>query len=420
MLDINFIRENADLVQKGTNEKKFFVDINQILALDNEIRPLSAELEGWQAERNRISKEIPQHSGAEREALKETVLGLKDKMESRINFIKEKKDQLHELLLRVAQPARDDVPTGTSDQDNVEVKRFGDIPKFDFPIRDHIELGEKLKMIDFERGVKISGTRSYILTGDGALLERALLNFVYDKLLEKGFTPMAVPVLVLEKAMEGTGYFPLGRDQAYCVEKDKLALVGTSEVSLCSMFENAVFEQKELPLRLMAQTSCFRREAGTYGRDTRGLYRVHQFQKIEMVIMAPADIETTNRMHDELCSIAEEVLQELTLPYRVVYVCKGDLGQGQVRKHDIETWMPSRNGYGETHSCSSFYDFQARRLNIKYKDENKNKRLVYTLNNTAIATPRVILAILENFQTKDGRVKIPACLRKYLGGKTHF
>ncbi len=420
MLDINFIRENPELVQKGTNDKKFFVDINQILSLDNEIRPLQTEMEQWQAERNRISKDIPQYTGKERDDLKAQVLSLKEKMEERQNVIKQKKDELHQLLLRVAQPARADVPAGDSDQDNVEVKKWGDLPKFDFPIRDHIELGEKLKMIDFEKGVKIAGSRSYVLTGDGALLERALLNFVYDKLLEKSFQPMAVPVLVHEKAMEGTGYFPLGRDQAYYIEKDKMALVGTSEVSLCAMYEGALFEEKELPLKLMSQTSCFRREAGTYGRDTRGLYRVHQFQKIEMVIIAPRDEEMTNKLHEELHTIAEEVLQDLALPYRVVYVCKGDLGQGQVRKHDIETWMPSRNSYGETHSCSSFYDFQARRLGIKYRDENKNKHIAYTLNNTAIATPRVILAILENFQTKDGRVKIPACLRKYLGGKTHF
>jgi seryl-tRNA synthetase len=308
------------------------------------------------------------------------------------------------------------VPVGKDDSENIEIKTWGTLPSFSFKPQDHIVLGEKLGIIDFPRGVKLSGSRSYTLKGAGALLEQAVLRFVYDTLLRKGLTPVSVPVLVEEHVMEGTGYFPLGRDQAYFIEKDKLALIGTSEVPLCGMHANDVFEEKDLPLRYMALTTCFRREAGTYGKDTRGLYRVHQFQKIEMVIMAPANQALTDTLHEELRNNAEGVLQALQVPYRVVYVCSGDLGQGQVRKHDIETWMPSRNAYGETHSCSSFYDFQARRLNIKYKDKEGVRKFAYTLNNTAVATPRILIAILENYQNADGSIRIPDVLIPYMDG----
>ncbi|MEZ4743763.1 MAG: serine--tRNA ligase [Bdellovibrionota bacterium] len=341
----------------------------------------------------------------------------KEHMETLTLQIKRDKQELQQLLLLVPQPAREDVPIGKDDNDNLEIKCWGEKPNFDFKTLDHIELGEKHCLMDFKRGVKLSGSRSYVLTGDGALLEQALLRLTYDLLVEKGYKPMSVPVLVLESAMEGTGYFPLGRDQAYCVPEDKMALVGTSEVPLCSFHSDEILQEAELPLKLLAQSTCFRREAGTYGKDTKGLYRVHQFQKIEQVILAPADKNISEQLHNELLSNAEEILQLLELPYRVVYVCTGDLGQGQVRKHDIETWMPSRKAYGETHSCSTFYDFQARRLGIRYKDTSNQKYLAYTLNNTAIACPRILIPLLENHQTKDGRIRIPKALQPYMYGR---
>ena len=420
MLDIKFIRENPQLVQDGTSAKHFPVDVSELLRLDAQIREIKQHLEERQATRNRVSKEIGKAPEAEREQLKQQVLSIKGDLESYSQQLREASEQFDKMMLQVAQPAASDVPTGKDDSFNVQVKTWGSLPEFSFKALDHVTLGEQLGMIDIRRGVKIAGSRSYVFKNDGALLEQAILRFTYDYLVEQGFCPVSVPVLVNEAAMEGTGYFPLGRDQAYVCERDGMALVGTSEVSLCSMHADETLPEPSLPLKLMAQSSCFRREAGTYGKDTRGIYRVHQFNKIEMVIFGHADKDESARLHDELLHHAEHVVQSLELPYRVVYVCTGDLGQGQVRKHDIETWMPSREAYGETHSCSTFYDFQSRRLKIRYKDRDGKKQLAYTLNNTACGIPRLLLAILENHQTKDGKITIPQALQPYLGGRTEL
>ena len=420
MLDIKFIRENKDLVQKATNAKHFPVDITKLLALDAEILPLQQALEQLQATRNKLSKSFSNLDVSEKQALSKRIHKLKTEMDQIQQDLNVKKQALHQLMLAVAQPAREDVPIGKDDQDNLILSHWGTKPQPDFEMKDHITLGDTLNILEFKRGVKIAGSRSYVLKHDGARLEQALLRFVYDFLLKKQFTPLAVPVLVNEAAMEGTGYFPLGKDQSYFIEKDRLALVGTSEVSMCSLHSNETLKADTLPRRYMAQTTCFRREAGTYGKDTKGLYRVHQFEKIEMVILASADKDLTDQLHNELLGHAEDILKALKLPYRKVYVCTGDLGQGQVRKHDLETWMPSRNSYGETHSCSSFYDFQSRRLKIKYKTKEGKKAFAYTLNNTACATPRLLLAIMENYQTKDGRIKIPECLQTYMNNQTYI
>ena len=268
--------------------------------------------------------------------------------------------------------------------------------------------------------MKLAGSRSYVLKGLGAQLEQAVLRLTIDHLLRKGYTQLSIPVLVKEEAMEGTGYFPSGREQAYLVERDQLVLVGTAEVSLTSYHAGEILKEEQLPLRYMAQSNCFRREAGTYGKDTAGLYRVHQFQKIEQVVISRGDPADSDALHNELLGNAEEILQALELPCRVVYVCTGDLGQGQVRKHDIETWMPSRKAYGETHSCSTFHDFQARRLKLRYKDKSGQNLFCYTLNNTAIATPRVLIPLLENHQQADGSVRIPKALQPYFHGRTEI
>lgn len=416
MLDIAFIRANPDLVEKGAIAKNCKFDLPRLLEVDQSLRTLQTQWEIAQASRNQLSREIASCAPEAREALKDQVRELKTNLEEMQARLRDLRTEFHTRMLQVPQPAREDVPQGKSDAENVQVRTWGTPPAASTTPLDHIQLGEKLGIIDFERGVKIAGSRSYVLKGDGARLEQAVHRFTFDYLVSKGFTAMSVPVLVNEMAMEGTGYFPQGRDQAYLAERDNMALVGTSEVALCSLHADEILEGP-LPRRYMAQSSCFRREAGSYGRDTKGLYRVHQFQKIEMVILAPADEALTDQLHTELLGHAEHVLQSLELPYRVVYVCTGDLGQGQVRKHDLETWMPSRGGYGETHSCSSFYDFQARRLQIRYADETGKKRFVYTLNNTACATPRLLLPLLENFQNPDGTVRIPACLQPYMGGQ---
>ncbi len=420
MLDIKFIRDNADAIRRGAETKRIKFDLDRLLTLDREIRPMQTEWEALQADRNNLSKTIGKTPPEEREALKAKVQAIKTKMDGIEAELTQKKADFDNLMLYVPQPARADVPIGRDDSENVETKRWGKVPEFGFKPKDHVTLGEQHGMIDIARGVKLAGSRSYVLKGDGARLEQAVLRFTYDLLIERGFTPLSVPVLVTEDAMIGTGYFPTGREQAYYVEADKLALVGTAEVSLTSFHSKEILKEAELPLRYMAWSSCFRREAGTYGKDTSGLYRVHQFQKIEQVIIGPADEAQSAKYHDELLGNAEAVLQALELPYRVVYVCTGDLGQGQVRKHDIETWMPSRNAYSETHSCSTFHEFQARRLQLRYKGTTGENRVCHTLNNTAVATPRVLIALIECCQDANGRIAIPKALQSYMGGKTHI
>jgi len=263
----------------------------------------------------------------------------------------------------------------------------GEPPQFDFPMKDHVELGKALGIIDIERGVKLSGSRNYVLKGAGALLHQAVLRLAADSMLAKGYVPLTVPVLVREEMMYGTGWFPIGRDQAYLVERDGLSLVGTAEVPVTAYHADEILEAAELPKKYVALSTCFRREAGAAGKDTYGLYRIHYFDKVEQVIIGPNDKERSVAFHQEILSNAEEVMQALELPYRVVQVCTGDLGQGQVEKFDLETWMPSRNSYGETHSASRFYEFQARRLNLRYRGEDGRVRLCHTLNNTVIASP---------------------------------
>ncbi len=418
MLDIKFIRENTDKIRKGAKDKRNNFDLDRLLALDLEIKPLQMSWESMQAERNALSKTIGAAAPADREPLKAKVADIKTQMDSLTTQLTAKKEEFDGLMLLVPQPARDDVPVGKDDSENIEVRTWGTVPTFDFKLKDHAVLGEELGIIDSPRGVKIAGSRSYVLKGDGARLEQAVLRFTYDFLVSRGYTAMQIPVLVTEDCMTGTGYFPTGREQAYFVEKDNLALVGTSEVPLTSYHSNEMLKDSELPIRFMAQSTCFRREAGTYGKDTSGLYRVHQFQKIEQVIIGPNDPKASEKLHDELVGNAEAILQALELPYRVVYVCTGDLGQGQLRKHDIETWMPSRNAYSETHSCSSFHEFQSRRLQLRYKDKDNNKFYCHTLNNTAIATPRVLIPLLEMYQQKDGTIRVPKVLVPYMAGTT--
>jgi seryl-tRNA synthetase len=415
MLDIKFIRENKDMVAKAARDKRFQVDLDSLLKADEQLRAAQAEMEKLQAERNRVSKLIASASPSERDTLKAQVSALKPRLETLEGEVRSLGAEFERQLLLVPAPARADVPIGKDDSENVEVKRWGTPRTFTFKAKTHMELGEKHDMVDVERGVKLAGSRSYVLKGWGARLEQAILRLTLDKLIHKGYIQLSIPVLVNEEAMTGTGYFPNGREQAYLVERDNMALVGTAEVSLTSYHAGEIIKEDQLPLKYMAQSSCFRREAGTYGKDVHGLYRVHQFLKVEQVVIAKNDVAGSEVLHNELLGNAEEILQALELPYRVVYVCTGDLGQGQVRKHDIETWMPSRNAYSETHSCSTFHDFQARRLKIRYKDSHGQNQICHTLNNTAIASPRVLIPFLETHQQEDGSIRIPKALIPYLG-----
>ena len=320
-------------------------------------------------------------------------------------------------MLTIPQPADPEAPVGKDETENVELRKFGEIRKFDFEPADHVTLGRELGIIDIERGVKLGGTRNYVLRGDGALLHQAVLRLAQDMIVERGYTPMSVPVLVREEVMYGTGYFPIGRDQAYICERDELSLVGTAEVPLTAYHSDEILNEADLPVKLCAASTCFRREAGAGGKDTYGLFRIHLFDKVEQVVVCRNDVEESKKFHREILENAEAVIQVLRLPYRVVNVCTGDLGLGQVQKVDIETWMPSRSSYGETHSASRFYEFQARRLKLRYRDGAKKVHFCHTLNNTVIASPRVLIPILELYQNADGTVAIPEALRPYMGGR---
>ena len=418
MLDIKYIRENADIVKKAAKDKLFNVDIDRLLELDVKIKALNQNLDNLKTERNTLSSEISKINGEEKQAKINRVKEIKEQITPLENELAPLKEEYDNLMLLVPNPTLDEVPVGKDDTENVEIRRVGEIKQFDFTPKSHIELGDSLDLMEFARASKIAGSRSYYLKNDAVMLEMAICRYVLDKLISKGFTPMTVPLMVKDIAMKGTGYFPIGKEQAYAITEDELYLVGTSEVSLVSYLNGETLEEKDLPVLFAGYSNCFRREAGTYGKVTKGLYRVHQFTKIEQVAVTVADYDAQYKMHDFLLNNAEEILQDFKIPYRVVAVCTGDIGLGQVRKHDIEAWMPSRNSYSETHSCSSFNDFQARRSNIKYKAADGTTKYVYTLNNTAIASPRILIPILENYQNADGSVTIPEVLVPYMGGKT--
>ncbi len=432
MIDLKDLRENPDLYRQAASQKRIDVDIDRLLDLESKHRAIEIERQRLTAEKNQIGKQIGQLAGklkkappAEQSALQEEIKRLQARP-TELKATEQKLEaeaaelapQIEAILLRVPQPADPEVPVGKDDSENVELRKWGAVRQFDFQPKDHVTLGAKLGMIDLDRGVKLAGTRSWFLTGPGTLMHLAVLRLALDLMIERGFTPMTVPVLVREGAMRGTGYFPLGREQAYEMsnEDPQKFLVGTAEVSLTAYHMDEILDGKTLPRKYVAMSPCFRREAGTYGKDTAGLYRIHQFDKVEQVIICRNDIEESKRWHQEILANAEAVLQKLNLPYRVVHVCTGDLGQGQAAKYDIETWMPSRNAYGETHSASRFYEFQARRLNLRYRDADGKTKICHTLNNTVIASPRILIPIIELYQNADGSITVPDALRPYMPG----
>jgi len=416
VLDIRTIRAHPDAVRQAAELKRIPLDLDRILALDVERRRLIQSADELKARQNRTSKQIATLQGEERERrikeMQELVASIKRMSEE----MKTVDTELEALLLLVPNLPAADVPPGESEADNVEIRRWGTPRQFDFEFKDHVQLGLELGLVDFERAAKMAGSRTYFLRGTGALLELAVLRFALDHIVAKGFVPMLVPHLVRPMAMIGTAYYPGGEEQAYQVERDGLSLIGTSEVPITSYHASEILEQTELPKLYAGWSVCFRREAGTYGKDTRGLFRIHQFQKIEQVVICRNDEEESMRWHQAILRNSEEILQSLDLPYRVVNVCGGDLGRPQVQKFDLETWMPSRRAYAETHSASRFHDFQARRLDLRYRDSDGRVQYCHTLNNTVLASPRILIAILENNQRDDGSVVVPPVLRAYLGG----
>jgi seryl-tRNA synthetase len=418
MIDIKLIRENPEKFKKAAKDKHFSVDIDRLLEIDSKLKSFSQQLQNIATEKNRIGASIPKITGNEKAQALKKLEELK-KEESLIKDRTEKidKQDFDKLMLEVPQPPDDDVPTGKDDTENIEIKRVGSVRKFDFQPKDHIQIGQALGIIDIERAVKLAGTRNFILKDAGALLHWAVLRFAMDFMVSKGYTPLSVPTLVKDEPMIGTGFFPGSEDQTYQIPEDHLNLVGTAEVPVTSYHSGEILAKQQLPLKYVALSSCFRREAGAAGKDTYGLYRLHQFDKVEQVVICENDSQISNKYHDEILANSEAVVQALELPYRVVLVCTGDLGRGQARKFDIETWMPSRKNYCETHSASKFYDFQARRLNLRYKDtETKKNIFCHTLNNTVIASPRILIPILELYQNADGSVTIPKVLRPYMNG----
>lgn len=418
MIDIKQIRETPERFKKAGQDKHIAAGIDQLLAVDKTLGDAKRQLQDLSTEKNRIGKSIPKLEPNEKQAALQRLAQLK-KDEAQFNDqIKALTPQLDALMLQVAQPADEDVPLGKDDTENVELRQEGQIREFDFEPKDHMQLGLDLGIIDVERGVRLAGTRNYFLKGDGALLHWAVLRFALDLMLERGYCPMSVPLLMKDEAMCGTGYYPGAEEQTYRMERDGLNLVGTAEVPLTAYRMGEILPADELPLKFVGLSSCFRREAGAAGKDTYGLYRIHQFDKVEQVVVCANSAEQSEQHHREILANSEAVLQGLGLPYRVVNVCTGDLGRGQAKKFDIETWMPSRQSFCETHSASKFYEFQARRMNLRYKDaESKKNIFCHTLNNTVIASPRVLIPIMELYQNADGKITLPEVLRPYMGGK---
>ncbi len=407
MLDIQIIRDDPEKVKKGIAAKRYDPGlVDQALILDLKRRALIKEIEEIRAQRNIASQARDIEKGKEiKEQLQKLEPGL-EKAES--DFL--------EVLQKIPNLPSDKSPIGDGDQENVEVRKWGEPTKFDFEPKDHLELGKNLGILDFDAGAKVTGSQFYFLYGDAALLELALTHYVFDKLSKEGFLPVITPDLAKSRYYLGTGYAPKGDEaQTYTIEGQDLGLIATAEVTLAGSHADEIISESKLPLKYIGYSHCFRQEAGAYGKYSKGLYRVHQFSKTEMFIYCKP--EDSEKMHEYILKMEEEIYQELGLPYRVLEMCTGDLGAMAARKFDVEVWMPGRNDYGEVTSASNCTDYQARNLNIKYKKNTGENEYVNMLNGTAIVMSRVPLAILENYQQKDGSVKIPEVLQKWMGKK---
>ncbi len=420
VLDINWIREHANEVEEAARLKNMSLSVKELIDTDDRRRELITKVEKLRGQRNKGSQKVGQlmKEGRKEEAekLRVEIRELGGSIEQWDKELSETEKEYERQMLFVPNIFSKDTPIGKSDEDNVLVRQVGEVTERDFVIKDHIQLGELHDLFDVPRGVKVGGSRSYYLKGDGVLLHRAVQQLALDIVMKHGFIPMDVPIMVREEALINTGFFPTGRDQTYALEEEDKFLVGTSEVPLISYYAGEVVDVTE-PIRLAAVSTSFRSEVGSAGRDVRGLYRVHQFAKVEMVVLTEANDEVSEKVHQEITSYAEQLLEALELPYRVMAVCTGDMSQKTYKQYDIETWMPSRQAYGETHSSSNLHDFQARRSNIRYRDQDGQLKYVHTLNNTAAASPRILIPLLENHQLEDGSIYIPKALRPYMGGR---
>ncbi len=440
MLDIKFIRDNTEVVKKAISDKNIDLDLDQLLDLDAQRRNLLQENETFLATKNAFSKELP---NLDDEAKKVKLLEMQE-MDAHHTEVKEKLRSIeadyNNLMLSVPNIPSPESPVGKDDTANVPWSywspELGQVdPKdtdkvaqahtqFNFDVKDHMTLGKELDLINIERGTEVSGFRGYYLKNELVLLHQGIMWYAMEKLRAKGFTLMQTPTLVREFALVGSGHFPAGRAEVYQVgnaanleseDKEKQFLAGTSEPSLIAYYADQILDESQLPITVSGISACYRSEVGSYGKDTKGLYRVKEFLKVEQVVICKADLREGEEWLEKLREISEELLQDLKLPYRVLNISTGDMGAGKYKMYDIETWMPARNGYGETHSDSYLTDWQARRLNIRYKDATGKTQYAYTLNNTAVASPRILIALLENYQQADGSVKVPEVLQKYVG-----
>lgn len=412
MLDIKLVREDPEkykkaIARKGANTSL----IDEAVELDQKRRKLVGQIEEMQGELNKCSKEIVEYHAQQKvDAINEASF-----LSNKIKELKPELDEVNKdyrkVMLDIPNPPLDDVIDGASDKNNKVNRKWGEPKKFDFKPLDHVDLGTKLDLIDIERAGKVSGSRFYFLKNELALLEFALIQYAMDILVKEGFTPMIPPVLLNKKIMEGAGYIPGGEDEIYKTQDDTY-LAGTSEQPLAGYHADEIIDEKNLPLRYAGFSSCFRREAGSHGKDVRGILRVHQFDKVEMFSFTKPEDSISE--HEKLVSLEEKIMQGLKLPYNVVNICAGDLGAPAAKKYDIEAWMPGEDNYRETHSCSNCTDFQARRLNIRYRTKEGKIEVLHTLNGTAIAIGRILIAIMENYQQKDGTIEIPQVLKKYL------
>lgn len=414
MLDIKFIRENKELVKAGAQKKHVDIDIDALLAVDDKRRALMLSLETKRAEQNAASSKLPSAAPADKASLLDAMKKLKADMAKEDEDLKTVMKDWQALMLRVPNIPDMSVPDGATDAENKEVKVWGDKTSFSFEPKDHVEIMTALKMVDFERGAKVHGFRGYFLTGEGARLSFAIWNYAMEFFSKRGFQPIIPPVIVRKENLYGTAHLP-GDVEDYYMTQDGDALAGTAEVPVMAYHSEEVLDAKSFPIKYLGFSPCFRREAGSHSKDVKGLIRVHEFYKLEQVVLCEASHETSVKLHDEINRNTEEFIESLGIPYHTVINCGGDLGLGQVKKYDIELWVPKEGKYREISSASYFHDFQTRRFNIRYRDVEGKLRYAHSLNCTAIPTPRILVSLVENNQQADGSVRIPEVLRPYMG-----
>jgi seryl-tRNA synthetase len=417
MLSLNFIRDNRELVEKAIAEKNVKLDLAELLSLDSDVRSMKSEIDELRRQRNEISAGFKSADPSERPALGARAKEMGARAGELESALAEKSAAMDALMLRLPGIPWEGAPVGPDENSNIVVRKEGEVPQFDFEPLDHVALIEKNDWAELGRITQVAGSRTYCLKGRLALLEQALMLWAQQRLAADGFTLMTVPALARPQAFVATGHFPGHEEEAYEIPKDELYLAGTGEIALTSLHSGEILEKQQLPILYAGYSPCFRREAGSAGRDVRGLLRVHQFYKLEQYVICEDDAAVSAQWHQRLLANAENMLKELEIPYQVIEASTGDMGLGKFRMNDIESWVPSLGKYRETHSCSTLHDWQARRANLRWRDETRKVRFVHTLNNTALASPRILVPLLENHQQADGRVRLPKALHQLMDGE---